>query len=816
MDRLSQPTAYYTDTASAVSDERPAIPPFLETPVNYLFKLSTCRSYNTPATTQVDYTFEELIEQFSVENVPITPIKEGPGFLIGPCEGRRSNANLRYATAVVIDADKRYTETGELTPGAPDPQQIHAILASNNISHILYTTHSHGSGVGDRYRIVFPVVCSNKHELAGAVTYLSDLIRASCPSFALSSESLVWAQLWALPRRSSKSAPYLLLHHRGYSPNAVYMGRHYEFLDEAGQPVTTNAPPLIRDRIEATRKAGVIGLFNHYHPIDEVLDSYGYEFVMETASIGPEGAPQLVRRYRPSGSRSQPGVVVLETEGLLCVYSHHDSDPLNNGHMNDSFEAFRLLNGLEFDEALQEAIVLIQLAIANELNKERPSIMENSQRFKIGNATIDELGGITYRMMDWSSFTMEYANRPGVPAFVTDQDGNESIRFIDLPTFWKKNENRIMYNGLIYKPSPVMGAPAQPYYEAAHDRPYFNTFSGWPIVPMKGKWPLLDWHLRYAICGGVEEEYTYLLNWFAHLVQFPTSKPRVAVVLRGGKGWGKSLLFQAIHRALGPNSVILSNNTQLTGRFNAHLRYKLLAVVEESFWAGHHRDEGVLKNLITDPYLTYEAKGIDPVAGLSYLRVAMITNEDWAAPASGDERRYFVPTLTNVSYQEDIRDGKKGHFFPRLIGELAGAGLAAFFWDMAHRAITVDCLATVPDTPGLKAQRALSLKGLDAWLYRCLADGEIRLSPVETYPWNEHGCVIPDSRLREAAHLSVSVHDKERNTSYKLETLLGAALGGCMSQERSFRRFSGLTLCRREFVRYAKLAPNVFDGVGQS
>ena len=75
---------------------------------------------------------------------------------------------------------------------------------------------------------------------------------------------------------------------------------------------------------------------------------------------------------------------------------------------------------------------------------------------------------------------------------------------------------------------------------------YFNLFNGWAIKPESGRCDLIDWHLREVICGGHDVEYEYLMDWLAHLFQFPTEKPGVALVLRSGKGTGKSMVMSRL------------------------------------------------------------------------------------------------------------------------------------------------------------------------------------------------------------------------------------------------------------------------------
>lgn len=72
--------------------------------------------------------------------------------------------------------------------------------------------------------------------------------------------------------------------------------------------------------------ASVIDAFNRAHDVEQLLSAHGYK---------RRGAKWLY----PASSTGLPGVTVSEGR----VYSHHAADPLANGHQNDAFDVFCLL-----------------------------------------------------------------------------------------------------------------------------------------------------------------------------------------------------------------------------------------------------------------------------------------------------------------------------------------------------------------------------------------------------------------------------------------------------------------------------------------
>ncbi|SFO58677.1 putative DNA primase/helicase, partial [Pseudomonas syringae] len=87
------------------------------------------------------------------------------------------------------------------------------------------------------------------------------------------------------------------------------------------------------------KRPSVIDEFNNCHDVEEMLRSHGYT---------KRGSKWLY----PQSSTGLPGITVAEGK----VYSHHASDPLANGHQNDAFEVFCLLeHGGDQSKAVKEA-----------------------------------------------------------------------------------------------------------------------------------------------------------------------------------------------------------------------------------------------------------------------------------------------------------------------------------------------------------------------------------------------------------------------------------------------------------------------------
>jgi hypothetical protein len=208
----------------------------------------------------------------------------------------------------------------------------------------------------------------------------------------------------------------------------------------------------------------------------------------------------------------------------------------------------------------------------------------------------------------------------------------------------------------------------------------------------------------------------HVMGWLARMVQQPDTQGEVALVLRGEKGAGKGTLGKWLLRLYGQHGVHISQGTHLTGKFNAHLRDAIFVFADEAFFAGDKANEGALKSLITEPYLTVEAKHQNAVTVKNMTHILMASNSDWVVPASGKERRFCVMDVSNDRLQ-DIP------YFAELDEQAENGGLAAMLYDLLKHDISNFNFRSVPETEALSAQKQLSLESLDEWWHSVLSRG---------------------------------------------------------------------------------------------
>ena len=188
----------------------------------------------------------------------------------------------------------------------------------------------------------------------------------------------------------------------------------------------------------------------------------------------------------------------------------------------------------------------------------------------------------------------------------------------------------------------------------------------------------------------------------------PLNKERLQSVLKGDEGTGKGTLAKAVIHLMGQHGLAISNAKHLVGNFNSHLRDAVFLFADEAFFAGDRQHIGVLKSLITEPYLTIEAKYANAVQSPNFLHVMMASNDEWVVPASLKSRQFLVLDVPNTVL------GNRAHF-SAIWKQMDDGGYAAMLHDLLAIDLSAFDVRAVPTTDGLHEQRKLSLPVPERW-----------------------------------------------------------------------------------------------------
>lgn len=284
---------------------------------------------------------------------------------------------------------------------------------------------------------------------------------------------------------------------------------------------------------------------------------------------------------------------------------------------------------------------------------------------------------------------------------------------------WLKHWNRKQYtDGIVFEPSQYPNGIEE---RATIAGEMLNLWQGYSIKPKQhgGALERIYSHIQDVICSGDIECNEYLLNWISRCFQYPNKNGQVAVALKGEKGCGKSTLGKFIKSIFGQYALQVTTPKHLIGNFNAHMADCCFLFADEVFFAGDKAHENILKGLITEPNLMIERKGVDALEMPNRIKLLMASNNDWIAPASKDERRYFVLDVSS----EKIPDKA---YFKALHRDIDNQDVqAAFLYEMLHRDISEFHVGKIPDTKALQHQRAQSLDSFGKYWLDVLQRGVI-------------------------------------------------------------------------------------------
>ncbi|NVN91856.1 MAG: hypothetical protein HXX11_14810 [Desulfuromonadales bacterium] len=169
----------------------------------------------------------------------------------------------------------------------------------------------------------------------------------------------------------------------------------------------------------------------------------------------------------------------------------------------------------------------------------------------------------------------------------------------------------------------------------------------------------------------------------------------------------------------GRHFLALAQGSQLTGKFNAHMKDKCLLFADEAFWAGDKQAEGVLKSLITEPTLVIEGKGENAFKIKNHLHFIFATNNDWCVPAGPQERRFFVVDVG----EKHMQDHK---YFEAIQKELDNGGREALLHYLLNYDLTEKNLHIYPQTTALMEQKLFSMTPIQKFWFGKLETGILR------------------------------------------------------------------------------------------
>ncbi|WP_207683413.1 DUF5906 domain-containing protein [Desulfonema magnum] len=415
-------------------------------------------------------------------------------------------------------------------------------------------------------------------------------------------------------------------------------------------------------------------------------------YAMISQLVREKGGVRLIHEL----SRPYPAYSAQETDSKI-LHALNDTGPLTCKRIRDLWDCGKdcgvkspaaLAHKKEADDNIREQIQKLNEKYAVVMLGGKCLVMQETVNPILGTPDV-----VFSALKDFKNF---HAN-----CFVRGPDNKK----ISLPGLWIQSEERRQYRDIVCEPN---GTPDGCY----------NLWRGLAVEPVQGEWSAFKNHIFEVICDEDRDLFRWVLAWIADLFQNPGGeRPGTAIVLRGGQGTGKGTFVEQIGKILGKHYLPVASQSQVTGRFNNHLKDTFLLFCDEALWGGDRSKAGVLKNLITEPIIMIEAKNKDAFPLKNRVRMIMASNEDWVVPAGIDERRFAVMDVSdrykkNYPYIEKIKD------------EMKNGGREAMLYDLLNLDISDVNLREIPKTKALLEQKINSMNTVQKYWYDPLADGE--------------------------------------------------------------------------------------------
>jgi hypothetical protein len=198
---------------------------------------------------------------------------------------------------------------------------------------------------------------------------------------------------------------------------------------------------------------------------------------------------------------------------------------------------------------------------------------------------------------------------------------------------WFADPNLKEYERIVFKPKVET-----PDYE-------FNTFKGFANIPKEGGDLSSFYELLGLIANHEDAVVDYLVKWLAHIVQKPSQKTDVCIVVQGEQGVGKDTFFDVVVGGILGDTHFFSTDcpeNNVFAKFNSTLEGKIVVKFEEANFQTNANNKERLKGLITGKEINIENKGLKPYPLDNIINIVMTTNKGVPVVLEETDRRYIL------------------------------------------------------------------------------------------------------------------------------------------------------------------------------
>ena len=336
-----------------------------------------------------------------------------------------------------------------------------------------------------------------------------------------------------------------------------------------------------------------------------------------------------------------------------CVSVIEDQVIREVSQLFNGYIGSKIFDGLFIDKSLPIDEVLIKLnnatskkyginwinkPLSNKIQMDDDLILpEYEDEYSIMKSTFEETHFMINEPITFGRERMEDENLTFFTYGKSDFQTLTSTYQIDNSPFfnkWIMDINKRCYEKLVFDPSKEFDS-----------NKYYNLFTGFNYefndIDTDNSVEIFLEHIK-LLCNNDQDACKYLLNYIAHIIQYPEQLPLVAIVMCGSKGVGKDALIDIIEKLIGLKYSHRSNNfNDLFGNFTPALKHKLIIQLDEVAGLDGYKMKENLKCFITKTVVCINEKNVPQYKLNNYARLFLTSNNNNPIEVTSDNRRFF-------------------------------------------------------------------------------------------------------------------------------------------------------------------------------
>ena len=288
--------------------------------------------------------------------------------------------------------------------------------------------------------------------------------------------------------------------------------------------------------------------------------------------------------------------------------------------------------------------------------------------------------------------------------------------------------------------------PTKDHFVYQNEVPKLNLYA-WPdLKPKVNDWPRIQ-EILEVLTDNDKAAYEWMIHWSAALVQNPTRRSMVAVlVLSTQQGVGKSLYGRLLAEIIGKGNTAVVSNRALRDNFNSHYVTSLLVLADEVGMERNSSDVlAEIKAAITDDRIHCSTPYAARTTIVNRMSWYMTSNKRRPFSIEQGDRRFTVllPGKASKEYRKMLRacfDAKTSQHAPDFYKELQG-----FAHSLKQVAVDWD-LISHPYTNEIKTElQVASMGSADAFVEVLKRRGPVDM--ISSYPPPPGYLKLNDARL---------------------------------------------------------------------